>query len=78
MALVYGAWDPDLLPGRVLPSRIWALGYGGVVATAAAVRWPEAIAAGLLALLAAWRLGRLLGPRAAIVGGVACSAGRSP
>jgi hypothetical protein len=65
--LVYGAWEPGLLPGRVIPSQIWAWFYGGVTATAAAIRWPEAIAAALIALVASRRLGAVMGHRAALL-----------
>ena len=65
--LVYGSWEPGLLPGRVIPSRIWAWFYGGATATAAAIRWPEAIAAALIALVASRRLGATLGPRASVL-----------
>ena len=66
--LVYGSWEPGLLPGRVLPSVVWAWFYGGVTAASAAIRWPEAIAAALIALVAARRLGRAFGPRASVLG----------
>ena len=65
--LVFGAWEPALLPGRVLPCQLWAWGYGGVAATAAAVRWPLAIASALLGLLAVRRAWTMLGPRASIL-----------
>ncbi|RUL88565.1 hypothetical protein TsocGM_06485 [Tautonia sociabilis] len=71
--LVYGAWEPGLLAGRVLPSRVWAWFLGGVTATAAAVRWPEAIAASLIALLACRRLGATLGPRASLLAALAAA-----
>ncbi|WP_169976916.1 hypothetical protein [Tautonia rosea] len=65
--LVYGAWEPGLLPARLVPSQLWAWFYGGVTATAASVRWPEAIAAALIALVASRRVGAVLGNRAAIL-----------
>ncbi|QDV34798.1 hypothetical protein [Tautonia plasticadhaerens] len=66
--LVYGSWEPGLLPARVLPSLVWAWFYGGVTAASAAIRWPEAIAASLIALASAHRLRTTLGPRASVLG----------
>ena len=65
--LVFGAWEPALLPGRVLPCQLWAWGYGEVAATAAAVRWPLAIASALLGLVAVRRAWTMLGPRASLL-----------
>lgn len=63
---VYGGWDPSLWPGRMLASRIWAWGEGGR-ASAASVRWPDAIAALGIGLIACLRLRRLAGPRASLI-----------
>ncbi|HEX8200435.1 MAG TPA: hypothetical protein VF590_08105 [Isosphaeraceae bacterium] len=67
---VFGGWDPGLLPGRVLPSQLWAWGEG-TFPTSASVRWPEAIAAVLIGLIVARRVGRGLGPRAGVLTGLA-------
>jgi hypothetical protein len=69
MGRVFGGWDPGLLPARVVPSQLWAWGEGRFP-TSASVRWPEAVAAVLLVLIAARRAGRLLGPRAGVLTGL--------
>lgn len=68
LGLVCGGWEPGLWPARVLPSRVWAWCEGEV--TAASVRWPDAIAAGLLGLLLVRRLALVLGARAGVSAGL--------
>ncbi|MEO6811691.1 MAG: hypothetical protein ABI353_21480 [Isosphaeraceae bacterium] len=68
LGLVCGGWEPGLWPARVLPSQVWAWCEGEV--TAASVRWPDAIAAGLLGLLLARRLALVLGARAGVMAGL--------
>jgi hypothetical protein len=62
---VYGGWDPSLWPGRMLVSRLWAWGEGGR-ATAASVRWPDAIAALGIGLVLCRRLRGIAGARASL------------
>ena len=60
----FGNWEPSLWPLRVGIGWLWnLLGGDGT----AAVRWPEAIAAGLSGLLLARRVGRDLGGRAGVL-----------
>ena len=41
---VYGGWEPSLLPGKVLPTKVWSLLVGGAP-TDASLRWPLVVAA---------------------------------
>ncbi len=71
LGIVYGLWEPGLLAGRVIPSRLWALGFGEITATTAAVRWPEAIAGGLIGLVLTIRLGQLFGAKGSLIAALA-------
>jgi hypothetical protein len=71
LGLVGGYLDPGLWPGRVLLSQLWAWAEGAT--TAAAIRWPEAIAAATVALLLARRLGAALGARAGVLAALVLS-----
>ena len=70
-----GSWEPSLWPLRVFVGQLWVL-LGGDGTSA--VRWPEAIAAGLAGLVLARRLGAALGGRAGLLaclclcGSIAC------
>ena len=66
---VFGNWDPALWPAQVMTSQAWAWGEGGR-ASAAAVRWPSAIAAVLLGLILCRRSAATFGPRAALTTGL--------
>jgi hypothetical protein len=62
---MYGGWEPGLWPAQVLTSQAWAWGEGGTP-TAAAVRWPSAIAGVVIGLLLARRMGLRLGLTAGV------------
>jgi hypothetical protein len=66
---VFGGWEPSLWPLPVALSRIWTLGEGGVP-SAAAVRWPAAIAAVLTGFLLTRRMFHTLGARASVLMGL--------
>lgn len=70
---VYGSFEPRLLFLRVLPAQLWAIAYGGAP-TAAAVRWPAAIAAVLALLAVARGVAERLGARAALLFTAGCVA----
>lgn len=63
---VVGGWDPALWPGRVMTAQAWAWGEGGR-ASAAAVRWPEAIAVLGIGLILSRRLAATMGRRAGLL-----------
>jgi hypothetical protein len=64
----FGGWEPSLWPAPVALSRAWAWFEGGTP-TAAAVRWPSAIAGVLIGFLLTRRMLGALGPWAsALVG----------
>lgn len=67
---MYGGWEPDVWPGQVAPSALWAWGEGGYCPTAASVRWPSAIAGVLAGLILARRAGRMLGQGASLLVGL--------
>jgi len=69
---VYGAYDPKLLFGRVFASQAWAYFHGGAP-TAAALRWPAAIAALLTACVLARGAAARLGGYAALCVAFACA-----
>lgn len=74
LGLVYGSWDPALLPGRVWPVQIWSAFSGQRFASVAALRWPSAIAAAVLVLVLGLQVGRRMGPRAGVLATLACAA----
>lgn len=63
---VVGGWDPDLWPGRVVPSQVWAW-FEGARTSIASVRWPEAVAALGIGLILSRRLAHAAGRRAGVL-----------
>lgn len=71
---VLGGWDPALWPGRVAVAQVWAWGEGGR-ATAASIRWPEAIAVLAIGLVLSLRMSSALGRRAGLLAALALFGG---
>jgi hypothetical protein len=65
---VYGGWDPSLWPLPVALGRIWVIGGG--ITSAAAVRWPAAIAGVLAGFFLTRRMYRTVGARASVLLGL--------
>jgi hypothetical protein len=63
---VYGSWDPQLLPGRVLPAKLWTALAGEQAPTTDSIRWPAAIWAVALGLVLSAQANRVLGPRGGV------------
>ena len=67
---VFGKWEPGLWPVQVGAGKLWNLGEGGGMPTAASLRWPAAIAGLLMGVMLSRRLESAMGARAGLFMGL--------